>query len=131
MTSPGSRNGGGFKRRRRTQFGFLRMLVWLSPGFTMAVIWILIVVKFGKVLAWLESLGALFWPLGVAVCLALVIPFGILDALLNPALPVEAGRTKPRALGKACLLFALGQILALPVVSAACCALVEMGGFRI
>jgi hypothetical protein len=58
-------------------------------------------------------------------------PVGIFDALLNPSLPVEDGRPKSRALWKACLLFTLGQILVLPVVSAGCTALVGMSGVRI
>ena len=101
--------------KKPVQFGILRMLVALCPGFgaaVAAVIWM----KFSHPYYPVMGQGLVVTVLTVAFGLAVV--FGWLDAMFNPALPKTEGCIRIPVLLKSIAIFVLAQIIVAPVMFA-------------
>ncbi len=114
-------------RPRTTQFGILRMLLWMSPGFGVAVLWVCL--SDFRSAIYCVDLAPRCWISGAAALLSIA-AFAWLDALANPAVEKRDGQPTTRAMWLSVAWFMGGQILTLPPVALGTMVLAEIAGFR-
>ncbi|WP_367870625.1 hypothetical protein [Luteolibacter sp. Populi] len=114
-------------RRTLPQFGLLRILAWLSPGFGAAAL--MAVLRDSRTPLHCPALSMRTWIAGAAVVLLAVV-FGWIDSILTPASHRIAGRS-PRRLGFWIGFFCLFQLLVSPLVFVLMVVVAGSAGIRI
>ncbi len=109
----------GRARKMPVQFGLLRMLVALCPGFGAAVIGTA-VIQMAHRFSFLsgEISPAALYGIAAVVSLSLAVLFGWLDAMLNPALPKVDGVISITVLLRSIAIFVALQIIVAPIMFA-------------
>ena len=109
----------GPARKIPVQFGLLRMLVALCPGFGAAVIGTA-VIELARRFSYLpgEISPAALYGIAAAGSLSLAVLSGWLDAMLNPALPKIDGVISIPVLLRSIAIFVALQIIVAPIMFA-------------
>lgn len=91
-----------------TQFGLLRTLIWMSPGFGAGVLWACL--SSSRSAIHCPDFQQRCWITGAALAM-LVAAFGWLDSLVNPAVEKRDGHPTTRGLWISMLWFTGGQVI--------------------
>jgi len=106
-----------------TQFGLLRTLIWMSPGFGAAVLWICL--SNPRWPTHFPDIHQRAWITGAVLAL-LVAAFAWLDSLVNPAVEKRDGHPTTRGFWISALWFTGGQVVTVVPVFGVTTILAEM-----
>lgn len=115
------------RRPSTTQFGLLRMLLWMSPGFGAAVLWVCL--SDSRFVTFCPDFRQRCWITGAMVAMSIG-AFAWLDSLANPSVAKRDGHPTLRALWINIAWFTGGQVVALPPVFLSMMMFAEMAGFH-
>ena len=110
-----------------TRFGLLRTLLWSSPGFGAAALWVCLADPRSAMHG--LDFRQRCWITGAAALLS-VAAFAWLDALVNPAVKKRDGHPTAGAMWLSAAWFTGGQVVAMTPVFLTTVILAEMAGFR-
>jgi hypothetical protein len=103
------------------------MLLWMSPGFGAAVLWLCL--SDSRFASYCPDLRQRCWITAAVAVLSLA-AFAWLDALVNPAVARRDGHPTARGFWINALWFTGGQVVTLPPVLLSTVMLAEVAGFR-